>query len=227
MQYRWVASTLFAAIGIASPAPQIPDLSNLIPTSIEQILQTAIPTTWADAFATDRAFFSSAVSAMQSGSYPDWESSLPTDMSGFFTSEVQAEISSLTVSGGSFAGSYFSSLLSSATATQMNTAVTTDASISGASSSGVSTSDASISRSSISGFSSPGVSSSGASSSGASFGPSSSNSKMTMTDSPSQSVTASSTATTQSSSAASTHASGRAAIGLAGVAGILGIAIAL
>ncbi|KAJ5524803.1 hypothetical protein N7494_011453 [Penicillium frequentans] len=207
MQYKTLATLLFATAAIAAPTSEDPTASEMdtyeIPSSIESVLVTGIPATWLNDFYTNSDFQVSEISAMENGDYPAWVTSLPSAAEAYFTSEIQAEISeynsqmsamSALSTGDVFTVSGSSSGSSTPLATMTSGAETT----SGASSTG-SSSD-STSTGSSADTTSTGSSSSGASSSGSA---------------------------TSTSSGGAAAATGGLAMSLAGAAGILGVALAL
>lgn len=213
MQYKTLATVLFATAAIAAPKPQDNTATEMasyatatemdpydeIPSSIESVLMTGIPSTWLNDFYTNSDFQMSEISAMQDGDYPAWVTSLPSAAEAYFTSEIQVEISEynselaamstmstvddMTISGSSSGSS------TPLTMTTSGAAITSEASSTGSSSDTTST----------------GTSSSGASSSGAS----------------------SSRSSTSTSTGGAAAATGGLVISLAGAAGILGVALAL
>jgi hypothetical protein len=92
MQFKTLATFLFAALAVANPAPEpqapgdIGALLGNIPTSIINELMTAIPPSVIQAFANPTAA-SSMIAEIAQGNIPAWYSALPAD--------VRAELSSL------------------------------------------------------------------------------------------------------------------------------------
>lgn len=212
MQYKTLATLLFATAALAAPKPQdfsdsdytdYSDYSDYddIPTSIEAVISTAIPTTWLESFYTDEAFYSSEVAAMAKGDYPDWVSSMPSDARAWATSVLHEELSELTetdiFASATDSGSFpmYTPTLTGATATATASGSVTH--LTGTKSSettSTGTSDASTT-----------TDSSESSSAGAS----------------------SSAAPSSSSTGGAPAATGSLAMGIAGAAGILGVALAL
>lgn len=204
MQYKTLATLLFATAAIAAPTSEDPTASEIdtyeIPSSIESVLVTGIPATWLNDFYTNADFQASEISAMEKGDYPAWVTSLPSAAEAYFTSEIQAEISEYNseMAAMSTADAFTVSGSSSEASTPLATATSGAVTTSGASSTG-SSSDTTSSGSSAD-TTSTGVSSSGASSSGSA---------------------------TSTSSGGAAAATGGLAMSLAGAAGILGVALAL
>ena len=72
-----------------------------IPSSVAQVIATAVPTTFAQELMTDAAARSSLVENAASGKYPDWYSSIPSDVQSFISSyatSVEAEATSVSTS---------------------------------------------------------------------------------------------------------------------------------
>ncbi|CAI7653178.1 unnamed protein product [Penicillium discolor] len=213
MQYKSLATLLFASMAIAAPADISEsveeNLSDIIPPSIAVVLATAVPTSfWAEATNT-AAFLSQVEQGIVSNSWPTWYSSLPDSVKEYVTTAVEGYYPS-------FASSISAEITSSSGSSAPSTASATST---GASSSSASSSDASSS----------GASSSDASSSTDSTSATDSSSSSTATGSDAASSSASVSA---SGSAASTTADGGAAptgiaMSLAGAAGVLGLALAL
>ncbi|KAJ6092819.1 hypothetical protein N7486_008108 [Penicillium sp. IBT 16267x] len=202
MQYKTLATLLFATAAIAAPKPQDATAAsvetasqiayNEVPSSIESVLMTGIPSTWINNFYTNSDFQMSEISAMQHGDYPAWVTSLPSAVEAYFTSEIQVEISQYTSEQAAMStGDVFTvSGSSSGSSTALTTVTPT----------GTETTAGTSSTGSSSNAASTGASSSGASSSGA----------------------ASSTST-----GGAAAATGGLVMSLAGAAGILGVAFAL
>ncbi|KAJ5785816.1 uncharacterized protein N7503_011028 [Penicillium pulvis] len=197
MQYKTLATLLFATAAIAAPASEDPTASDdiyEIPSSIESVLVTGIPTTWINDFYSNSDFQMSEISAMEKGDYPAWVTSLPSAAEAYFTSEIQAEISE------------YNSQMSAMSAISTGDVLTVSGSSSGSSTplatttSGAETTNGASSTGSSSDTNSTGSSSSGASSSGSA---------------------------TSTSSGGAAAATGGLAMSLAGAAGILGVALAL
>ncbi|GLA18012.1 hypothetical protein AnigIFM62618_005167 [Aspergillus niger] len=69
------------------------------PSWVESVLDTAIPSTWAERMSSDQSFSKSVVDAAASGILPAWYSSLPSDVKYVITSDeavYKSEISALT-----------------------------------------------------------------------------------------------------------------------------------
>ncbi|KAJ5360152.1 hypothetical protein N7517_009343 [Penicillium concentricum] len=207
MQYKSLATLLFASMAMAAPAdtslePETGDseLGFDMPPSIAVVLATAVPTSfWAEATNT-ADFLSQVEQGIVSNSWPTWYSGLPDSVKEYVTTAVE---------------DYYPSFASSIAAQITG---------SGASSSKPSSAEAT----------STAASSSGASSSADST---SADSSSTVTDSSSSTATGSDAASSSASasasgSAASSTADGGAAptgiaMSLAGAAGVLGLALAL
>ncbi|KAJ5735549.1 uncharacterized protein N7483_000674 [Penicillium malachiteum] len=211
MQYTTLATLFFATAVLAAPKPQDSDSSISyatssddtdsdgydygldVPTSIESVLATAIPSTWLMEYETNDAFFTSVVDAMEKGNYPDWVNALPSGAHAYVTSELQDELSEFTSEMAAATG--YSGYESSNTGTVITPTATDSATVVSGTASGT-------------GSTSTATGSSKSSSSGASS-------------------SASSGAASSTSSGGAPAATGTIAMGLAGAAGILGIALAL
>lgn len=164
MHYKTLATVLFATAAIAAPKPDDPTATEMdgdeVPSSIESILMTGIPSTWLNDFATNADFQMSEISAMQDGDYPAWVTSLPSAAEAYFTSEIQVEISE------------YNSEMSAMSAMYTTDALTISGSSSGSSTpltmttSGAETTSGASSTESSSDTTSTGTSSTGASTSG-------------------------------------------------------------
>ncbi|KAJ5874624.1 uncharacterized protein N7529_003054 [Penicillium soppii] len=215
MQFKSLAALLFASAALAAPA----ESNNLesgddtdspydIPPSIIAVIATAVPSSfWAEATNT-AAFLSQVEQGFVSNSWPTWYSSLPDSVKEYVTTAVEG---------------YYPSFASS---------IAAEATSSGASGSAASSPQATATGSS-SGSSSSGASTSGATTDSSSASESTSEVTVTSTSaSATGSDAASSSAAGSSGSAASSTSDGGAAptgvaMGLAGAAGVLGLALAL
>lgn len=108
MQYKALATLLFATAAVAVPASDatisldnLPDGIDLpietetIPSGILSVIETAIPSTWAQALETDSAFQSSVLNDLLHSTYPAWYNSLPDSVKSWATAEGEAEVSAL------------------------------------------------------------------------------------------------------------------------------------
>ncbi|GFF24783.1 hypothetical protein IFM46972_01177 [Aspergillus udagawae] len=97
MQFKALATFLFAALAVANPAPapqagdDINGLLGSIPSSVLNELMTAIPPSVIAAFANPTAA-SSIVNEIEQGHIPDWYSSLPDDIKAWASSAAMEEI---------------------------------------------------------------------------------------------------------------------------------------
>ncbi|KAJ5723894.1 hypothetical protein N7488_001929 [Penicillium malachiteum] len=134
MQYTTLATLLFATAALAAPKPQDSDSYATssddyegyddgydVPTAIESVLATAIPTTWLMEYETNEAFFTSVVDAMEKGDYPQWVDDLPSSAHAYVTSELQEELSEYTSEMAAATGYYLTN-----TDYSQNTATATD-----------------------------------------------------------------------------------------------------
>ncbi|KAJ5672505.1 hypothetical protein N7507_001632 [Penicillium longicatenatum] len=205
MQYKTLATLLFATAAIAAPQPEDPTVTELdsdqIPSAIESLLMTAVPSTWINEFYTNADFRMSEISAMQKGDYPEWVTSLPSSAEAYVTSEIQVELSEYTSMTAAMSTDNIFTFSGSSSGSSTPVTMTTSGTqtTSGASSTG-SSSDTTSSGASSTDAASSGASSSGASSSGAA---------------------------TSTSTAGAAAATGNLAMSFAGAAGILGVALAL
>lgn len=209
MHYKALATLLFATAAVAVPASDatissddlldnidLPIETETIPSGILSVIETAIPSTWAQALETDSAFQSSVLNDLLHSTYPAWYSSLPDSVKSWATAEGEAEVSALS--------SYFS-IQPTVTPTSGSNAA---GSSSHASSTPLSTGHNSTTVSTPLTLTSTATHITSLSSSGSS------------TSSASHSGTSTSTA-------GAPAATGGLAIGLAGAAGVLGLALAL
>ncbi|KAJ5183082.1 hypothetical protein N7492_000698 [Penicillium capsulatum] len=215
MQYKALATVLFAAAAVAAPADF--DLSDL--KSYQEVasqVESAVPTEWAKNVATDPKFAQSVWKDLEAGTYPPWYSSLPADIksSAPKPSEIAQGISKYGDAYSKY-DDYMTAFLGTATATITGSG-------SGTASRSVATATGpSATSGSSSGTVTPSPSSSGSASSSASGSASGS-------ASPSGSDAASSSAdATATSTGGAPAATGPVAMGLAGAAGVLGLALAL
>ncbi|RHZ56292.1 uncharacterized protein CDV56_108032 [Aspergillus thermomutatus] len=100
MQFKSLATVLFAAMAVASPAPapqatdssfDMSDLLGSVPSSILAVVATAIPASFISAMANPTSV-SSIVSEIEAGTYPAWYSSLPDSVKAWATSAALAEL---------------------------------------------------------------------------------------------------------------------------------------
>ncbi|KAJ5836352.1 hypothetical protein N7447_002378 [Penicillium robsamsonii] len=205
MQYKPLATLLFASMVMAAPADTSSELEtgdtelglDMPPPSIAAVLATAVPTSfWAEATNTAN-FLSQVEQGIVSNSWPTWYSGLPDSVKEYVTTAVEE---------------YYPSFASSIAAQITG---------SGASSSNPSSAEAT----STSGTSSSGASSSADSSS--TVTDSSSSSAATGSDAASSSASASASGSAESTTADGGAAPTGIAMSLAGAAGVLGLALAL
>ncbi|KAJ6021927.1 hypothetical protein N7540_007431 [Penicillium herquei] len=178
MQYTTLAALFFATAALAAPKPQDSDSYATssddsegyddgydVPTSIESVLATAIPTTWLMEYETNDAFFTSVIDAMEKGDYPDWVDNLPSAAHAYVTAELQEELSEFTMATSGYESSNTGTLIfptttNSATVltgTGSSTESTSTATGSSKSSSGASSSSSSASSGAASSTSSGGA----------------------------------------------------------------------
>ncbi|EPS34351.1 hypothetical protein POX_a00676 [Penicillium oxalicum] len=148
MQYKTLASLLFATATLAVSAPEAPtDTDNVEfplatavpPISIISALMTIIPQSWALQWETNTAFQSSVISDYLHGTYPAWASSLPADVVSWASSEGITGLTPLATTTASSTG--FTPASTSASVSMTSMPSTTDAPLSTASTlSGASTS---------------------------------------------------------------------------------------
>lgn len=220
MQYKAFAALFFAATALAAPATDSSsdDYSDLydtssgddsfdlddVPTSILAVLATAIPDSFYNDLMDDSSR-SSIVSAAAAGTYPAWYNSLPSSVKAWATSNFDDEIAGASSTIDSFS-TQTGSASNSVTATGSSTAVETG------SSSASSSSDAS---------SAAGVTTTSGQTSSAAQSTSSSDS------SSDSSSSASASASPTESTGGAPAATGGVAMGVAGAAGMLALALAL
>lgn len=214
MQYKALATVLFAAAAVAAPAEDF-DFDNLSDfQDIASAVQTVVPTAWAQSLYSDPGFAKSVLSDLDAGTYPPWYSSLPAEIRSDAPAPSEVAqgyskyidqlgslgvLSTLTAAGSGSA----SGTRSAATATQTASSTVTSA----ASTATVTTSTGSKSTSdSTSSGSASGSASGSGSGSGSASG---------------------SAGATGTSTGGAPAATGHVAMGLAGAAGVLGLALAL
>lgn len=108
MQYKALATLLFATAAVAVPASaatissddlldniDLPIETETIPSGILSVIETAIPSTWAQALETNSAFQSSVLNDLLHSTYPAWYNSLPDSVKSWATAEGEAEVSAL------------------------------------------------------------------------------------------------------------------------------------
>lgn len=219
MQFKLLAALLFGATALALPqatgtsssfaADDETALLDSIPTSILTVMETAIPSSWLSEFM-DPSSHDSIISEIAAGTMPAWYNSLPSSVKAWATSV-----------GGNFADALLGGS-AVATATGMATADANAAT--GTASVVIATATGSFGSAGSAG-------SSAAVSSLVSSASSATTSKAASASSASSSAHASSAASSAHASATSTGgapvATGGVALSMAGVAGILGLALAL
>ncbi|GIK06108.1 hypothetical protein Aspvir_001751 [Aspergillus viridinutans] len=98
MQFKALATLLFAALAVANPAPQdggdLTDLLGSIPSSVLAELMTAIPPSVIAAFANPTSA-ASIVNEIEQGHIPAWYTSLPDDVKAWASSAAMKEIAGL------------------------------------------------------------------------------------------------------------------------------------
>jgi hypothetical protein len=95
MQFKALATLLFAALAMANPAPAPQDLNALmdsIPTSVLGVLMTAVPPSVIAAL-TDPTQAAGIVQQIEQGQIPDWYRNLPDSVKSWASSAVMAELS--------------------------------------------------------------------------------------------------------------------------------------
>ncbi|KAJ5709188.1 hypothetical protein N7493_010522 [Penicillium malachiteum] len=182
MQYTTLATLLFATAALAAPKPQDSDSYatssddyegyddgyDSVPTALESVLATAIPTTWLMEYETNDAFFTSVVDAMEKGDYPQWVDDLPSSAHAYVTSELQEQLSEYTSEMAAATGYDFTNTDSQATATATDSATVLTGTVASTGSTTDSTSTATgSSKSGTSGASSSGSSAAASSTSSA------------------------------------------------------------
>ncbi|KAF7178941.1 hypothetical protein CNMCM7691_007765 [Aspergillus felis] len=145
MQFKALATLLFAALAVANPAPapQAGDDMNLlasVPSSVLSVLMTAIPPSVIQAFANPTEA-SSIINQIEQGQIPAWYSSLPADVKAWASSAAMADIADATAtptaSGSSAAtatGATATATVTSSTSGTTSSTKTTASSSAGASS---------------------------------------------------------------------------------------------
>ncbi|KAF3396222.1 hypothetical protein F1880_007159 [Penicillium rolfsii] len=209
MQYKALATLLFATAALAVPASDVttsddwldniglPIETESIPSGILSVIETAIPSTWAQALETDSAFQSSVLNDILHSTYPAWYNSLPDSVKSWATAEGDAEVSALS--------SYYS--------VQPTVTPTAGSSAAAGSSSHASSTPLTTGHSSTL-TSTPLTSTSTAT-------------QITSLSSTSSTTSSTSRSGTSTSTAGAPAATGGLAFGLAGAAGVLGLALAL
>lgn len=228
MQYKTLAALLFATAAVAqttessssssSSASSVDNYNDDIyngdgssdgyldvpvpPSSILAVLSTAIPTSWLMSMETDAAYASAEYSKIAEGTYPAWYNSLPESVKDWETSAAMAEASEIS----SLYGSAMPTM-GSITGSMGFTGASSTAGASSTPLTGSSGSSSMVTSTMTTTTTSTSTSSSDSSSSG--------------------SAAASTTGGSSTSTAGAPAATGGIAISLAGVAGILGLALAL
>ncbi|KAF7166981.1 hypothetical protein CNMCM5623_000469 [Aspergillus felis] len=100
MQFKALATLLFAALAVANPAPAPQagddmDLLASVPSSVLSVLMTAIPPSVIQAFANPTEA-SSIINQIEQGQIPAWYSSLPADVKAWASSAAMADIADVT-----------------------------------------------------------------------------------------------------------------------------------
>ncbi|RHZ50810.1 hypothetical protein CDV55_100672 [Aspergillus turcosus] len=130
MQFKTLATFLFAALAVANPVPepQAGDLNAIlanIPSSIVAELMTAVPPSVIQAFANPTSA-SSIIAQIEQGNIPAWYSSLPADVKAWASSAAMAEVSAMSVTTTpTGTGSMSTATAATATATPTTTATGT------------------------------------------------------------------------------------------------------
>lgn len=204
MQYKSLAALLFASMAVAAPAEvesrqdsDSDDYGLGIPNSILAVVATAVPSSFWAEATNSAALLSQVEQGIASNSWPSWYSSLPDSVKEYVTTAVAGEYPS-----------FFSSVSAEATssgASGSTTATATGTTTTDASSSGATTESTTVLTGSSTSATATG--SETASSSG----------------SPSSTTSGAPESTSSDDAAAATGVS----LGLAGAAGILGLALAL
>ncbi|ODM22718.1 hypothetical protein SI65_00307 [Aspergillus cristatus] len=133
--------SLASQTGILSSIPTNLDIPD-IPSSVVEVLATAIPSTWLQNILTNSAAQTSVLNDLESSKYPDWWSSVPTGVQSYLwdvQSSLDASVTPTSGSSGTTTGS-------SATATSTSDSDddnSDDSSSSSSSSSGAAASDTS------------------------------------------------------------------------------------
>ncbi|GIJ90287.1 hypothetical protein Asppvi_009241 [Aspergillus pseudoviridinutans] len=153
MQFKALATLLFAALAVANPAPAPQaagdlDLLASVPSSVLSVLMTAIPPSVIQAFANPTEA-SSIINQIEQGQTPGWYASLPSDVKAWASSAAMAEIAAVTAtptaSGSSAATA--TGATATATATSSSSGTTSSTKNTASSSAGASASSTSTSTS--------------------------------------------------------------------------------
>ncbi|KAI1838213.1 hypothetical protein DTO006G1_4708 [Penicillium roqueforti] len=217
---QWVLTTLFlAATALAAPADptatssgtetadsdETYDISD-VPSSIMSVLATAIPASWYDEII-DPASRSVIISEAAAGTYPAWYNALPSSVKAWATSNFDDQLAGV-------------SATASATGTQTETA-DSSAIETGSTTPSRQTSNAAVTTSAS-------TTASGSTSISSSSSDSSSDSSSSIISSPSSDSSSSSSSPSSSQSTGGAPApTGGIAMGVAGMAGVLALALAL
>ncbi|KAJ5381242.1 uncharacterized protein N7496_003670 [Penicillium cataractarum] len=152
MQYKALATLLFATAALAVPASDatitsddllddidLPIETETIPSGILSVIETAIPSPWYQALETDSAFQSSVLNDLLHSTYPAWYNSLPDSVKSWATAEAPIP-PLLPLSTGHNSTTASTPLTLTSTATQTKSATGSGSSSTSASGSGTSTS---------------------------------------------------------------------------------------
>ncbi|KAI2713445.1 hypothetical protein CBS147332_5185 [Penicillium roqueforti] len=219
MQYKVLTTLFLAATALAAPADptatssgtetadsdETYDISD-VPSSIMSVLATAIPASWYDEII-DPASRSVIISEAAAGTYPAWYNALPSSVKAWATSNFDDQIAGV-------------SATASATGTQVETA-DSSAIETGSTTPSRQTSNAAVTTSAS-------TTASGSTSISSSSSDSSSDSSSSIISSPSSDSSSSSSSPSSSQSTGGAPApTGGIAMGVAGMAGVLALALAL
>ncbi|KAF4159621.1 hypothetical protein CNMCM6069_001264 [Aspergillus lentulus] len=97
MQFKSLATLLFAALAVANPAPapqagdDLNALMDSIPSSVLGVLMTAIPPSVISAL-TDPTQAAGIVQQIEQGQIPDWYNNLPDSVKAWASNAVMAEL---------------------------------------------------------------------------------------------------------------------------------------
>ncbi|KAG2016853.1 hypothetical protein GB937_006055 [Aspergillus fischeri] len=97
MQFRALATLLFAALAVANPAPapqagdDLNALMDSVPSSVLDVLMTAIPPSVVAALANPTQA-ASIVQEIEQGQVPDWYANLPDSVKSWASSAAMAEL---------------------------------------------------------------------------------------------------------------------------------------
>ncbi|KAI3099561.1 hypothetical protein CBS147333_8691 [Penicillium roqueforti] len=219
MQYKVLTTLFLAATALAAPADptatssgtetadsdETYDISD-VPSSIMSVLATAIPASWYDEII-DPASRSVIISEAAAGTYPAWYNALPSSVKAWATSNFDDQLAGV-------------SATASATGTQTETA-DSSAIETGSTTPSRQTSNAAVTTSAS-------TTASGSTSISSSSSDSSSDSSSSIISSPSSDSSSSSSSPSSSQSTGGAPApTGGIAMGVAGMAGVLALALAL